>query len=996
MWPPVAKEGIYNEKLLRREASKVKILMDKHTPAAWNGPSEMLAAELRANITGEVRFDDGSRALYAVDGSNYRQTPIGVVIPKTIDDVVHTVALARKYGAPILARGGGTSLAGQSCNVAVIIDFSKYLNQILEVNAEEKYAWVQPGVVLDHLRKRANQHDLTFGPDPSTHEYCNLGGMIGNNSCGVHSMMAGRTVDNVIELDILTYDGVRMRAGPTSDAELEQIIQQGGRRGEIYSRLRALRDQYAALVRQRYPNIPRRVSGYSLDELLPENRFQVARSLVGSEGTTVIVLGAKVRLVDWPKQRSLVVLGYTDVYAAADAVPEICKSELIGFEGMDDVLIENMKKKNLHPQSIKLLPEGKGWLLCEFGGETKEEANAKARALMVRLQGNPGAPNMKLFEDEKETLTVWKARESGLAATSLVPGEPEYWEGWEDAAVAPEKLGEYLRELRRLLGEHGYKCALYGHFGQACVHMRIDFDLLTSEGITNFRSFIEEAADLVVRLGGSLSGEHGDGQARGELLGRMYGPELMEAFREFKRIWDPDWKMNPGKKIDANALDADLRLGTDYHPPKLKTHFSFPEQQGAHGGFAEATTLCVGVSKCRKDENGTMCPSYMATREEMHSTRGRTRLLFEMLRGDPMKGGWRSEPVKEALDLCLACKACKTECPMNVDMATYKAEFLAHYYEGRLRPRSAYAMGWIHRWAKLARLAPGLVNFFNQAPGISSAVKFFGGIAQQRRMPSFATQTFTDWFRKRALQDQDKPQVILWPDTLSNYFHPRIAQAAVEVLEHAGYQVILPEGKLCCGRPLYDFGMLDSARSLLNQILTALRPHIAAGTPVIGLEPSCVSVFRDEMTNLLGDNPEAQKLKRQTFLLSEFLVQKADYRPPQLKRKALVHGHCHHKSVLKFDAEQELLARTGLDFHVLDSGCCGMAGSFGFEADKYEVSAQIGERVLLPAVRHASADTLIIANGFSCFQQIEQLAGRRALHIAEVLQMAIQPHPGKS
>jgi FAD/FMN-containing dehydrogenase/Fe-S oxidoreductase len=967
--------------------------MDKHTPAVWNGQSEMLAAELRANIAGEVRFDDGSRALYAVDGSNYRQTPIGVVIPRTIEDVIQTVALARKFGAPILARGGGTSLAGQSCNIAVIIDFSKYLNQILEFNAEEKYAWVQPGVVLDHLRKRANLHDLTFGPDPSTHEYCNLGGMIGNNSCGVHSMMAGRTVDNVIELDILTYDGVRMRVGPTSDAEFAQIVQQGGRRGEIYSRLRVLRDQYAELVRQRYPKIPRRVSGYSLDELLPENGFQVARSLVGSEGTTVIVLGAKVRLVDWPKQRSLVVLGYKDVYAAADAVPEICKSEPIGFEGMDDVLIENMKKKNLHPQSIKLLPEGKGWLLCEFGGDTKEEANGKARALMVRLQSKPGAPNMKLFEDEKETLIVWKARESGLAATSLVPGEPEYWEGWEDAAVAPEKLGEYLRELRKLLSEHGYKCALYGHFGQACVHMRIDFDLHTSEGITNFRSFIEEAADLVVRLGGSISGEHGDGQARGELLGRMYGPELMEAFREFKRIWDPEWKMNPGKKIDANALDADLRLGTDYHPPELKTHFSFPE---VHGDFAEATTLCVGVSKCRKDENGTMCPSYMATREEMHSTRGRTRLLFEMLRGDPMKDGWRSEPVKEALDLCLACKACKTECPMNVDMATYKAEFLAHYYEGRLRPRSAYAMGWIHRWAKLASIAPGSVNFFNRTPGISGAVKFFGGIAQQRQMPSFTKRTFTDWFRKRAVQNQGKPLVILWPDTLSNYFHPRIAQAGVEVLEHAGYQVILPEGSLCCGRPLYDFGMLDSARSLLNQVLTALRPHIAAGTPVIGLEPSCVSVFRDEMTNLLGDNQEAQQLKRQTYLLSEFLVQKADYRPPQLKRKALVHGHCHHKSVLKFDSEQELLARTGLDFQVLDSGCCGMAGSFGFETGKYEVSVQIGERVLLPAVRQAGAETLIIADGFSCFQQIEQLTGRRALHIAEVLQMAIQPQPVKS
>ncbi len=966
--------------------------------------ADALAAELRAAITGEVRFDDGSRALYAVDGSNYRQTPIGVVIPRTIDDVVQTVALARKYGAPLLPRGGGTSLAGQSCNVAVIIDFSKYLNQILEINSKEKYAWVQPGVVLDHLRKRANQFDLTFGPDPSTHEYCNLGGMIGNNSCGVHSMMAGRTVDNVIELDILTYDGIRMKVGATSDAEFAEIIGdvrhgesdlQRSRRAGIYVRLRGLRDQYAELIRQHYPKIPRRVSGYSLDELLSENGFHVARSLVGCEGTCVIVLGAKVRLVDWPKQRTTLVLGYKDVYAAADHVPEVCQSQPIGLEGMDDVLIENMKKKNLHPQSIKLLPEGKGWLLCEFGGETKEEANAKARALMTSLQGKPGAPNMKLFEDEKETQTVWKARESGLAATSRVPGEPEAWEGWEDAAVPPEKLGEYLRELRRLLGEHGYKCALYGHFGQACVHMRINFDLLTAVGIKNFRSFVEEAADLTVRLGGSLSGEHGDGQARGELLVRMYGPEIMEAFREFKRIWDPDWKMNPGKKIDAYRLDANLRLGTDYHPPKLKTHFSFPDEHGAHGDFAEATTLCVGVSKCRKDENGTMCPSYMATREEMHSTRGRTRLLFEMLRGDPMKGGWKSEPVKEALDLCLACKACKTECPMNVDMATYKAEFLAHYYEGRLRPRAAYAMGWIYRWARLARFAPGLVNFFSQTPGIANAVKFFGGVAQPRRMPKFATQTFTNWFRKRAIQNQAKPQVMLWPDTFSNHFHPDIARAAVEVLEHAGYQVIIPEVSLCCGRPLYDFGMLDSARFALEQTLAALRPQITAGTPLIGLEPSCVSVFRDEMTNLLGDNQDAERLRRQTYLLSEFLVEKADYRPPQLKRKAIVHGHCHHKSILKFDSEQELLARTGLDFQVLDSGCCGMAGSFGFEADKYEVSAQIGERVLLPAVRLAGPKTLIVADGFSCFQQIEQLAGRRPLHIAEVLQMAIREEQGK-
>ena len=950
--------------------------------------AEALAAELRTTISGEVRFDDGYRALYAVDGSNYRQTPIGVVIPRTIEDVIQTVALARKYRAPILPRGGGTSLAGQSCNVAVIIDFSKYLNQILEIDPKEKYAWVQPGVVLDHLRKRANEFNLTFGPDPSTHEYCNLGGMIGNNSCGVHSMMAGRTVDNVHELDILTYDGLRMRVGQTSDAEFAGIVQPGGRRAEIYSRLRELRDRYGELMRQRYPKIPRRVSGYSLDELLPENGFHVARSLVGCEGTCVIVLAAKVRLVDWPKKRSTLVLGYPDIYLAADHVPEVCEAQPIGLEGMDEVLIGNMMKKSLHLESIKLLPEGKGWLLCEFGGETKEQATAKARALMARLGEQANPPRMRLFEDEQETQMVWKARESGLGATSRVPGEAEFWEGWEDAAVPIEKLGEYLRELRRLLGKHGYKCALYGHFGQACVHMRIDFDMVSEAGIKNFRAFIEAAADLTVGLGGSLSGEHGDGQARGELLGRMYGPELMEAFREFKRIWDPEWKMNPGKKIDANPIDANLRLGANYHPPHLKTYFSFPEE---HGHFAEVTTLCVGVSKCRKDENGTMCPSYMATREEMHSTRGRTRLLFEMLRGDPMRGGWKSEPVKEALDLCLACKACKTECPMNVDMATYKAEFLAHYYEGRIRPRSAYAMGLIHRWARLAAKVPGLVNWMGRTPGVGRAIKFLGGIAPQRSMPQFAGQTFRQWFDRRAPKNQGKPQVILWPDTFSNYFHPAVAQAAVEVLEHAGYKVIIPEVPLCCGRPLYDFGMLETARSQLEQIIDALGPHIAAGLPIIGLEPSCVSVFRDEMTNLLGPTDQAAaRLRQRTFLLSEFLIQQADYGPPPLRRKALVHGHCHHKSVLKFDAEQELLKRLDLDFKVLDSGCCGMAGSFGFEADKYDVSVQIGERVLLPAVREASAETLIIADGFSCFQQIEGLTGRKPLHIAEVLQMAIR------
>lgn len=947
-----------------------------------------LAEDLRHSISGEVRFDEGSRALYANDGSNYRQVPIGVVIPKTIEDVVQTVALAQKHGAPILARGGGTSLAGQCCNVAVVMDFSKYLNQIVEFNPAEKFAWVQPGVALDHLRRRANEHNLTFGPDPSTHEYCSLGGMIGNNSCGVHSVLAGRTVDNVLELDVLTYDGVRLRLGPTSDAELEEMIHAGGRKAEIYSGLRALRDKYADLIRRRYPKIPRRVSGYSLDELMPENGFHVARALVGSECTCVVTLGAKVRLVDWPKKRSLLVLGYRDVYESAEHVPAILESRPIGLEGMDQVLINNMKKMQLHLDCIKLLPEGQAWLLVEFGGETKNESDDKARALMARLKNDAAVQSMLFCEELTQEQMIWRARESGLAASARVPGQAEGWEGWEDAAVAPENLAAYLRGLRDLLQKFGYSIGpLYGHFGDGCVHTRIDFDLLSTEGIRKFRGFMEEAADLVVGLGGTLSGEHGDGQARGELLVKMYGPELMDAFRQFKRIWDPQWKMNPGKKIDANPLDANLRFGADYSAPTVETFFRFPQD---HGGFAEATARCVGVSKCRKDEKGTMCPSYMATREEMHSTRGRARLLFEMLEGDPLQDGWKSEHIHDALDLCLACKACKTECPLNVDMATYKAEFLAHYYDGRVRPRSAYAMGLIHRWSRMAAPIPWLANFFSRAPGISKISKLLAGVSQERRVPKFAGKSFRRWFRSRPVAGQGKPQLILWPDTFSNYFRPHIAQAAVEVLEHAGYQVTIPEASLCCGRPLYDFGMLDRAKHLLEKTLHALHPQIAAGIPVVGLEPSCISVFRDEMTNLLAGNEEAEQLKQQTFLFSEFLVRKADYRPPQLRRKALVHGHCHHKSVLKFDSEQELLRRTGLDFQVLDSGCCGMAGSFGFEAGKYEVSVTIGERVLLPAVRQAAEDTLIIADGFSCYEQIAGLTSRKPLHIAEVLQMAIR------
>jgi len=977
-----------------------------------------LEADLRAAIEGEVRFEAGDRALWATDASNYRQIPIGVVLPKNVEDGIRAIEIARRHRAPVLPRGGGTSLAGQCANVAVVVDFSKYVQGVLDIDPVRRTARVLPGTILDDLRHAAEPHGLTFGPDPSTHNRCTLGGMIGNDACGSHSMLSefygpgARTSDNLEELEVLTYDGLRLRVGATSEAELEAIIARGGREGEIYARLRALRDRYAERIRERFPKMIRRVSGYNLDSLLPENGFHVARALCGTEGTCVTILEATVSLVPKPRERVLLVLGYPSVYEAGDHVPEIREFRPIALEGMDDILVHYMRKKGLHQEDVALLPEGGGWLLVEFGGETLDEARGRANAIMDALRKRRDPPTMRLYDDPVAQHKLWVIRESGLGATAFVPGEPVTWEGWEDSAVPVEHLGDYLRDLRRLLDKYGYHCTLYGHFGQGCVHTRIDFDLESTAGIERYRAFTREAAEIVTRkYGGSLSGEHGDGQSRGELLPIMFGEELMRAFREFKAIWDPQAAMNPGKKIDAYPRDENLRLGADFRPANPTTHFRFPEDQGS---FALATLRCVGVGECRKHGGGTMCPSYMVLREEKHTTRGRAHLLFEMLQGETIKDGWKSEEVKESLDFCLACKGCKGECPVNVDVATYKAEFLSHYYEGRPRPRSAYAFGLIPRWARLASKIPGLANLATQTPGLRALARAAAGMTPERRIPRFARQTFKAWWKARGkatggghghpygrgngygygyggrASRVDAPRVILWPDTFNNHFFPETLAAAAEVLEDAGFRVIVPEPFLCCGRPLYDFGFLDAAKRWLSDILAALRPEIEAGTPVVGLEPSCVSVFRDELHNLLPDDRDAARLARQTRTLAEFLVDHAaGYEPGRLERKAVVHGHCHHKSVLGFHADEEVLRRIGVDFRTLDSGCCGLAGSFGFEkGEKYDISMAAGERVLLPAVRAADDQTLVIADGFSCREQIAHGTDRRALHLAEVLQLA--------
>lgn len=955
--------------------------------------AESLEKELRRKLSGEVRFDSGSRALYASDLSMYRQVPIGVAIPRNYDDVINTVKTCHRHKVPILSRGCGSSLAGQCCNTAVVIDFSKYLNKVLEVNPKKKYAWVEPGVILDQLRNETEKHHLTVGPDPATHAYCTLGGMIGNNSCGVHSIIAGRIEDNIEELDILTYDGHRMTVGKTSDAELDKIIRKGGRQGEVYAKLKGIRDRYADQIRFRFPKIPRRVSGYNLTELLPENGFHVARALVGTEGTCVVILRAKISLIHSPQERTLVVVGFKDVFTAGDHAATFRNLGPIGLEAFHYKVISNEERKGNHPEGVDLLPQTDTYVLLEFGADSKKDANAQAHKAGDNIRAlDADHTFIKIFEDDREQESIWKVRENGVGA-SRIPGVEDAWPSWEDAAVPVEQVGNYLRELYKLIQKYKYEITLFGHIGDGCLHTRITFNLKTAEGVKNYRAFMTEAAHVVASFGGSLSGEHGDGQARAEFLPIMFGSDLVHAFGEFKAAWDPDWKMNPGKVVDPYPMDTNLRVGPDYRPKPVLTVFQFPGDQGS---FAHATERCFGVGKCRGLNGGTMCPSFHATKEEMHSTRGRTRLLFEMLRGDVIQEGWKDPHVKEALDLCLACKGCKGDCPVNVDVATYKSEFLYHYYEGTVRPPAAYAMGQINRWAELASKFPDAANLLTQTPGIAAAMKAAAGLTQNRALPAFARQTFKGWFAERGagkLPSGERGRVVLWPDTFNNHFFPHTAKAAVEVLESAGYRVEVPQRSLCCGRPLYDYGFLDLAKKNLQEILETLRPQITAGVPVIVLEPSCQSVFLDELTNILPADEDARRLRAQTKSLGEFLAS-VNYTPPTLQRKALVHGHCHQKAMWGMSADQKLLSKMQVDAQLLDDGCCGLAGSFGYEEGHYDVSMKIGERVLLPKVRNADRETMIISDGFSCREQLMHGTSRRGMHLAEVIQMALhQPVP---
>jgi FAD/FMN-containing dehydrogenase/Fe-S oxidoreductase len=959
-----------------------------------------LVQALRDRVDGEVRFDDGSRAAYSTDASNFRQVPLGVVLPRTPDAAVEAIAVAREFNAPVLSRGGGTSLAGQCTNTAVVIDWSKYCHQLESVDAEARTCIVQPGIVLDELNRQLADHKLRFGPEPATHMNCTLGGMIGNNSCGATAQRTGKVVDNIRRLEVLTYDGTRFWCGETSDDEYAAIERRGDTRAAIYRQLRRLRDEYADEIRRRYPDIPRRVSGYNLDSLLPEHNFDVAGLLVGSESTLVTVLRAELELVPVLSERSLIVLGYPDIYRAGDAVPAILPHEPIALEGVDHKLITDEQLKGLNPQAIAELPEGAAFLMVQFGGNSTEEVDEQGKKLLEALHETEHEPDVAFYDDPDREAELWAVREAGLGATAHVPHRPDTFEGWEDSAVAPDRLGDYLRGLHQLYEEFGYATetgpSLYGHFGQGCVHTRIPFDLYTADGVATYRRFMERAADLVAGFGGSFSGEHGDGQSRGELLPRMFGDRIVEAFGRLKAVFDPGDRMNPGKVVAPYRLDENLRLGGDWGPwDPQNLYFKYPHDGGS---FAEAANRCVGVGRCRQHTNSgaeVMCPSYQVTGEEEHSTRGRARLLFEMVNGhgdSPVGDGWRSDAVHDALDLCLACKGCKTDCPADVDMASYKVEFMTHYFRGRpwKRPRSDFAIGWVPAIAQLVsrfRLAP-VVNRLSHTPGLHGLAIRLGELAD-REIPPFAGQTLQQWFAGRTPGgDGHRGTVLLWPDTFTNNFHPQVGRAAVALLEDAGWRVTMPDGPVCCGLTWISTGQLGIARRVLTRTVRQLAPHVRDGGLVLGLEPSCTAVFRSDASEMFPTDRDVRRLRDQTVTLAELLTDHSPgYQPPQVGGTAMAQVHCHQHAVMGWDADRRLLQAAGVDAEQLESGCCGLAGNFGFERGHEQVSEGAAERVLLPRVREADETTAVLADGFSCRTQIHELngRGREGLHLAELL-----------
>ncbi|HET6760103.1 MAG TPA: FAD-binding and (Fe-S)-binding domain-containing protein [Propionibacteriaceae bacterium] len=900
---------------------------------------------------------DLARALYSSDASLYRVVPQAVARPRTVEDVAVVLDAARAVGMPVTTRGAGTSCAGNAVGPGLILDTSRHLNTIVEIDPEARTARVEPGVVQSALQAAAAPHGLRFGPDPSTHNRCTIGGMIGNNACGPRALAYGKTSDNVLALEMITGSGEQITLGaPGANHDHSASL----------AALKAVVQANLVTIRTEFGRFGRHVSGYSLEHLLPENRFDVTRFMAGTEGTLAVITSATVRLVADPPFKIMIALGYPTMADAADAAPVIIDHQPTACEGLDRRIVDVVRRTR-GDAAVPPLPRGEGWVFVELVGEDLAELRVRADALLAAADAWDGF----VVADPAEAMSLWKIREDGAGLAGISLTRPAY-PGWEDAAVPARHLGSYLRDFDRLLNAHGFDGLPYGHFGDGCIHVRIDFPLTEQGGAQAYRTFVEEAAHLVAGYGGSLSGEHGDGRARSRLLPMMYSEAAIELFGQVKAAFDPDNALNPGVLVDPRPVDADIRATA---------------LVGRFDEFTKAVHRCSGVGKCLADTTtglGVMCPSYQATREEKDSTRGRARVLQEMINGEVVRQGWRSPEVHQALDLCLSCKGCARDCPTGIDMAAYKSQVLDRRYRGRIRPRSHYALGWLPRWGRLitrARLLPGLINFGTAAPGLRNLVRWTAGVDQRRRLPRFASVAARN--RVTAPESNGDP-VVIWVDSFSDFFTGNAVSAAVSVLAVAGYAPQVLQRPACCGLTWISTGQLDGARRQLRAALDILHPIVAAGTPVIGLEPSCLAVWRSDASELLPDDPRVAEVAAGALTLAELLGRTSDWTPPDLTGLELVvQPHCHHASVLGWQADATLLAATGATVTTV-GGCCGLAGNFGVEKGHYEVSVKVAEHDLLPAVA-AHPDAIVLADGFSCRTQLDQLAGRRALTLAELL-----------
>ncbi len=915
--------------------------------------------------SGTVDASSRRRAEYTTDASNYRVVPLVVVFPRSVEDVVAAWGVCRGLGVPFTSRGAGTSVAGNAIGPGVVLDFSRHLHRVLEIDAEGMTALIEPGVILDDLQREAAPHGLRFGPDPSTHARCTVGGMIGNDACGSHALAYGRTSHNVVALEVLDGHGRRY----WTDAPPAELLEE----------LRSVAAAHLGLIRTTFGTFGRQVSGYALEHLLPETGgptgTALARLLTGSEGTLATILRARVRLVRQSPSTTFVVLGYDSMHEAADATPFLLEHSPLAVEGIDRRLADVVVRRG---GSVDGLPSGNGWLFVEMGGETPQESLAAARAMVADSR----ALDSVVIPTAAEAKKLWRIREDGAGLAGRSPEGQPAWPGWEDAAVPPAKLGEYLREFDALMASHGVDGLAYGHFGDGCIHVRIDFPLYENGGGAAAKAFLEDAARLVARHGGSLSGEHGDGRARGGLLPLMYDAEAITAFEQVKRAFDPADLLNPGVIVRPADVAADLRVPTarPAHALGMPLKFAYSRDEG---DLTRAVHRCVGVGKCRADSGGVMCPSYLATGDEKDSTRGRARLLQEMANGTLVTDGWRSQEVKDVLDLCLSCKGCSADCPAGVDMPTYKAEFLDKFYAGRLRPMNHYLLGWLPRWSKLASIAPKVVNRLTSVPALAWTARALGGVDQNRPLPAFAEETFRAWFDRRP--EVPGQPVLLWVDSFTEHFSPEVGRAAVKLLEHLGFSVRLTEKQVCCGLTWVSTGQLDGAKRQLRSSLDALGN---SNVPVVGLEPSCTSLLREDAAELLPDDPRAHALEKRVKTLAELIAeQRPDWVPPRVDQKAVVQPHCHQHATMGFGPDERLLAKAGVDAQVL-SGCCGLAGNFGAEKGHHEVSVKVAEHKLLPALRERG-DALVVADGYSCRTQADNLAGVRPKHLAEILADAL-------